>query len=181
MVLSDQVQISTHYSQKFNNFMNIPKWFRPPKSVPLKMPTGVAGFLRSHEQLSPLLPTITRLDTLYQDCKIVLAPLLQDCSILKFEAGQLTIATPNAAIASKLKQQLPKLQAHLMRRGWQVDVIKLKIIFATQQPSYAPSKQIVLSNKAMSSLSTLVQTLEPTKSNASLRIALQNMLKHHKE
>jgi uncharacterized protein YukE len=36
--------------------------------------------------------------------------MFKHCEILAFEQNVLTLALPNAALAAKLKQQLPKLQ-----------------------------------------------------------------------
>jgi hypothetical protein len=45
--------------------------------------------------------------------------------VLSFEDAQLVLATPTSAVAAKLKQQVPKLQAALLKRGWQVNNIRL--------------------------------------------------------
>jgi hypothetical protein len=52
---------------------------------------------------------------------------VQACEILAFEDGQLLLSLPTTALAAKLKQQLPKLQDTLARRGWQVQGVKLKV------------------------------------------------------
>jgi hypothetical protein len=53
--------------------------------------------------------------------------MFKHCEILAFEDGQLLLSLPTTALAAKLKQQLPKLQDTLARRGWQVQGVKLKV------------------------------------------------------
>ena len=86
---------------------------------------GVTEFLRGHERMSLLLPTLNRMAAIQKDCVNLLPDLFPTCSLLQFEAGQLVLAVPNAAFATKLKQKLPKLQESLLQLGWQVNAIRL--------------------------------------------------------
>ncbi|MBS0307872.1 MAG: hypothetical protein JSS58_02770, partial [Proteobacteria bacterium] len=74
-----------------------------------------------------LLPTVTRMAALQKSCETALPVLFESCSVVQYDADQLVLACPNAALASKLKQQLPKLQCDLIRQGWQVNAIRLKV------------------------------------------------------
>src|SRR4051794_26402534 len=92
-----------------------------------KTTRDATDFLRSHEQMASLLPAATRMIALQKDCGLIHPALLDTCAVAQFESGQLVLLTPNAAIAAKLKQQLPKLQEGLLKRGWQVNAIRLKV------------------------------------------------------
>ncbi len=82
--------------------------YRP--SARPKTAKGAADFLHSHDKMAVILPTVTRMVALQKDCVAALPAMFDACAVLQFEAGQLVLSTPNAALAAKLKQQLPKLQ-----------------------------------------------------------------------
>jgi hypothetical protein len=129
--------------------------------------------------MSALLPALTRMAALQKDCSVALPVVFQACSVLQFDSGQLTIATPNSAIATKLKQQLPKLQTYLTKCGWQVSAIRLKVQVSNIQEKVNVSKSLTLPLQAISALATLGEQLEETPRNAALKKALSTMLKRH--
>lgn len=145
---------------------------------------GIADFLQAHDKLGMLLPALERLAALEKACVAALPGLFDACSVLQFEAGQLTLAAPNAALASKLKQQLPKLQNMLQSQGWQVNAIRLKVQVGKHteyQEKSSTSKQISLSNRALSAFAALEGELESSSRNAGLKAALQAMLQRHRQ
>jgi hypothetical protein len=141
---------------------------------------GVSDFLRTHDKMAALLPAVERLAELQKDCSAVLPALFDICSALHFDAGQLTVATPNAAVASKLKQQLPKLQDGLLKRGWQVNSIKLKVQVGKIAQKTRTPKQISLPLQALSAIAELKESLEDSPRNDALKAALEAMLRHHR-
>lgn len=141
---------------------------------------GVADYLRTNGKMAALLPAVERLAELQKDCSAILPALFDACSVTYFEAGQLVLATPNAAFAAKLKQQLPKLQDGLLKRGWQVDAIRLKVQARNIVENIKPLKQLVLPVQALSALTTLKDALEDEPRNAALKAALESMLKRHR-
>lgn len=142
---------------------------------------GVTDFLRANEKLASLLPAARRIMTLQRECTQVLPALFEVCTVMQFEAGQLVLATPNAAVATKLKQLLPKLQDNLLKRGWQVSAIRIKVqpgkVALRQQQ---PIKQLVLPKQAVSALADLKNSLENSKGNEALTAALGRMLNRHR-
>src|ERR1700739_211520 len=98
--------------------MTRPASFIPyrPGASKAKSAKGAVDFLRAHDKLATLLPAAARLVALQKDCAAILPTQFAWCSPLAFENGQLTLAIPNAALAAKLKQQLPKLQDNLLKR-----------------------------------------------------------------
>jgi hypothetical protein len=160
--------------------MNRPTSFR--SYSPVKAPktaSGVADYLRQHDKLAALLPTVARLNALQQDCATLLPTLFGPCLVLHVHGGQLVIATPNAAMAAKLKQQLPKLQEGLTQRGWQVNAIRLKVQPGNISEKPREQKHLALPGKALSALEDLRGALEKSAANGPLRTALSNLLRRH--
>lgn len=140
---------------------------------------GVVDFLRAHDRMAVLLPAVARMADLQKDCAAILPALFETCSVMQYEAGQLVLATPNNALAAKLKQQLTKLQDGLLNRGWQVSAIKIKVQVGKIFEKATPSKQIALSSQALGALETLNKSLESSPGNAALKAAISTMLKRH--
>lgn len=151
----------------------------PRGTVPVTQ--GAAEFLRANDKLAALLPALTRIAALQKDCTSILPVLFETCSVMHFEAGQLVLATPNAAVATKLKQQLPKLQDNLLKRGWQVNAIRLKVQLRKVATRQQYQKQLVLPKQALSALAELKDSLENSSQNAALKAALNAMLKRHRK
>jgi hypothetical protein len=159
-----------------------PTNFKPytPRTRSAPAVTGAVDFLRAHDRMSTILPTITRLAALQKDCATLLPALFENCSVLHVGDGQLTLATPNAALASRLKQQLPKLQDGLLQRGWQVNAIRIKVQ-VTRPPEQPPSfTQRSLSEQALASFSTLADTIEDSPRNQALKSAIATLMKNRR-
>lgn len=141
---------------------------------------GVADFLQTNDKMAAILPAVTRIVALQQDCSAVLPAVFDACSVLQFDGGHLVLATPNAAFAAKLKQQLPKLQDALLQRGWQVNAIRLKVQVRKIAERARPAKQLVLPSKAISALASLNESLDDSPRNEALKAALSAMVKRHR-
>lgn len=139
-----------------------------------------AEFLRSHEKMASLLPAASRMLRLQRDCAAILPTMFNACHVLKFEDGQIVISAPNSALATKLKQQLPKLQDELIKRGWQVNGIRQKVQFGKFLDPKAPEKRIEMPEKAVSAFANLDGTLEDSPRNAALKAALRELIKRQK-
>jgi len=139
-------------------------------------PTGIGDFLRANERMASLLPTAMRMASLQKDCAAALPAMFSLVEILQFEGGNLVLATPNAAVAAKLKQQAPKLQAALQQRGWQVEHIRLKVQVVTPIAPQEQMRALSLSPKAVDAFAELGETLDETPQNATLIAALRNMV-----
>lgn len=143
--------------------------------------TAVTDFLRTHDRMATLLPAVMRLAALQEECSAVLPALFDACSVMRFDGDQLTIAAPNAALAAKLKQQLPKLQENLLQRGWQVNAIRIKVQVRKIGETTIRQKELEMPSKALSAFETLRDSLDKSPGNQALREALNNMLKRHAE
>lgn len=143
--------------------------------------TGATDFLRGNATMASLMPTVKRLAALQKDCAQALPAMFEHCDILQFEAGQLVLAIPNAALAAKLKQQLPKLQGELERKGWQIAGIKLKVQVTKSIAPIVHTRALVLPEKAMSALEELSTALPASKQNDQLIAALRRLVRHHRE
>lgn len=141
---------------------------------------GAADFLRAHDRMATLLPAVARMNALQKDCAAILPALFGACSVMRYDAGQLVLATPNAAVATKLKQQLPKLQDGLLKRAWQVSAIRIKVQVGNISEKITPAKQLVLPAPAASALATLNAELENSPMNAALKAAIDALLRRHR-
>jgi hypothetical protein len=145
------------------------------------IPADASDYLRGNGPMAALMPTVNRLAKLQKDCADALPAMFSQCDILQFEAGQLVLATPNAALAAKLKQQLPHLQADLLARGWQIAAIKLKVQVTRSLAPVVHTHPLTLPGKAMAALTELGDALPASPANAALIAALRRLVQHHKE
>jgi len=152
--------------------------YRP--SARPKTAKGAADFLQSHDKMATILPTVTRMAALQKDCAAILPAMFDACAVLQFESDQLVLSTPNAALAAKLKQKLPKLQGDLLKRGWQVNAIRLKVQVTKIIEKSRTSKQLTLPAQAVSALAELGSTLENSSRNSALRAAISAMVRRHR-
>jgi len=127
-------------------------------------------------QISHLWPTIANIAALQKDCVAALPQVFFHCEVLHLESEQLVIATPNAALATKLKQQLPKLIEALQKRGWQITAIRIKVQVSQQRQSVTISKQCQFPDSALSAFSSLEQRLSKSSHNDDLCVALRSLL-----
>jgi hypothetical protein len=141
---------------------------------------GVSDFLRANERMSSLLPAAARMAALQKECAALLPATFDACAVLRFESGQLVLAVPNAALAAKLKQQLPKLQDALLKRGFQVSSIRLRLQPGNIVTNVTKSKQLLLPNQAISALADLNASLEDSPRNEALKTAIMTMLHRHR-
>ena len=152
----------------------------PPNFTPARRPgqapktREVFEFLQTSDKLSALLPAARRVGQLQADCEQLLPTLFASCRALQVREGQLQVAVPNAALATRLRQVLPKLQDGLREKGWAIDGIKLKVQPMPAEPQ-RPVKKLAnheLPRNAVNSFAELASTLE----DSPLKIALQALV-----
>lgn len=163
-------------SSSFSNFRPGARSAQSPRQTT----KDAADFLRSHDKMAALLPSVARMIALQKDCAAILPTIVDTCNVLQFESGQLVLSTPNAALAAKLKQQLPKLQDGLIKKGWQVNAIRLKVQVIRPLEKPPAMKRLVLPERAVSALDTLGSELEDSPRNAALRAAIAAMVQRHR-
>lgn len=134
---------------------------------------GATDFLRRNDKLASLMPAAMRMANLQADCAAVLPSMFTNCDILSFEQGRMVLAVPSSAFAAKLKQQIPKLQLALHKRGWQVDEIKLKVQVARAMPPQVVLRQLSMPPMAVDAFDELGDSLAATPQNASLIAAVK--------
>ena len=152
-------------------------------NISLKRRTAVVAtdFLRRDDKMAMLLPAIERMAALQKDCAAVLPTMFKYCEILSFDQGALLLSTPNAALAAKLKQQIPKLQETLAKRGWQVSGVKLKVQMTKPAEIKEQMRALSLTEAAVSAFDELSNTLEETPQNATLIAALRAMVARRRQ
>lgn len=154
----------------------LPASFTPARKAGQRPTTrGAADFLQAHEQLAALLPNAARLGRLQQDCLALMPVQFASCMVLQLTDEQLHIAVPNAALATRIKQLLPKLQAGLREKGWQISDIKLKIkVIAPVLPR--PTRNLALPGGAVASFDALDKTIAAHPRNDALKQAIRNLV-----
>ncbi|MCD6027317.1 MAG: hypothetical protein K0R08_1836 [Solimicrobium sp.] len=132
-------------------------------------------------QLAHLWPAIANISAIQKDCVTALPQLFLYCQVLHLESEQLVLAAPNAAFASKLKQQLPKLQTALQKAGWPVHAIRIKVQANQTFSVQTTKKQCQFSDSARKAFGTLEKNLAQSKHNDDLLEALRALLARHIE
>ena len=141
-----------------------------------------ASYLGANEKMAALLPAVKRMAQLQKACAAILPEMFGYCEVLQCNADQLVLGVPNASVAAKLKNRLPKLQDALASQGWQLAAIRLKIQVGTNVlPAPAPVKQLRLPPQAVSALASLGGTLEDSPRNAALRSAIAALVERHRK
>ena len=165
--------------------MKYPSTFTPYRRGPsaaqlLRRPRDATDFLRADNAMATLMPAITRMASLQKNCAAILPAIFKSCDVMNFEGGQLVLSTPNAALATKLKQQLPKLQERLVQDGWQVNAIRIKVqVGKNYVVPPTPRRQLILPSLAVSSFAELNDALEDSPQNQALKAALANMVRRN--
>lgn len=143
---------------------------------------GATDFLRANDRLAALMPTALRVGNLQRDVKVILPPMYAGCDVLSFQDAVLTLAVPSSAVAAKLKQQLPKLQAGLQKKGWQVENVRIKIQMRPNVPVREEAKPstLTLPLSAVDAFEQLGETLPETPQNAALIAAIKRLAERRK-
>jgi len=144
---------------------------------------GAADFLRSNDKLAALLPAAMRAGNLQKDVRLILPPMYAHCEVLSLQEGILSLAVPSSAVAAKLKQQVPKLQASLQKKGWNVEGVRIKIQVgrALPAPEAARRSSLVLPPTAVDAFEELGNTLPESKQNAPLIAAIKRLAEKRKK
>lgn len=136
--------------------------------------------LHAHESMATLMPTLARTAALQQACATVLPEMFGKCTVLHLDAGRLSLAAPNAALAARLKQKLPILQDSLCATGWQVSAINLKVQPPKNIVESISSDKQGLSHQALDAFAALGNVIEKTPQNEALRMAIRSLLQNHR-
>ncbi len=134
-------------------------------------------FLQAHDRLGALLPTASRLAQLQTVCEILQPQAFAACRVVNVSNGQLQVAVPNAALATRLRQQLPRLLSGLRDKGWPVEEIRLKVqVMPERLPAPPAPKKRDLPRTALQSFAALETSLDTDPRNEGLRSALRALL-----
>jgi hypothetical protein len=141
-------------------------------------------FLRRNDRMASLLPAATRMANLQKEVRLILPPMYANCEALSVQDGVLTLAVPSSAVAAKLKQQTPKLQAALQKKGWQVDTVKIKIQVGRALPAEqagAKPSSLKLPPTAVQAFEELGDALPDSPQNAPLIAAIKRLAEKRKQ
>jgi hypothetical protein len=135
----------------------------------------VTDFLRANDRMASLLPAALRMADLQRDVGQALPAIANNCDVLSFQEGVLTLAVPSSAVAARLKQQLPKLQSTLLARGWQVTSTRLKVQVTRALPPQVETRVLELPPTAVDAFEELGDALPDTPQNAALVAAIKRL------
>ena len=130
-------------------------------------------FLRANDRMASLLPAANRMARLQADCAAALPAIFNNCDVLSFQEGVLTLAVPSSALAARLKQTLPKLQGVLLQRGWQVESMRIKVQVTRALPDKPQMRTLELPPTAVQAFEELAESLPDNKQNRDLVAALR--------
>src|SRR6478609_2276854 len=144
------------------------------RRIPAQTIKGASEFLHQHDRMNAIVPAVERLIALQKDCAAILPNASFD--VMHWEAGQLILGAPSAAFAARLKQQLPQLQNGLVKRGWQVNAIRIKVQVSRPSEKASASKQISMSREALKAFAELDKSLGKESRDTPLRNAVAGLL-----
>jgi hypothetical protein len=112
-----------------------------------------------------LLPTLERLARLQDDLSACLPETIKRrVKVVSLSDDSLAVAVGSAALATKLRQTVPRIEAGLAARGWKVNAIQIRVQPETNldnSTSYRKKpKSAVVSSQASQSLAALSEQLE---------------------
>lgn len=134
---------------------------------------AATDFLRANDRMASLLPAVGRMARLQADCAAALPAIFHNCDVLSFQEGVLILAVPSSALAARLKQLLPKLQATLLQKGWQVESTRIKLQVTRALPDRPEMRTLELPPRAVQAFEELAQSLPETQQNRDLVAALR--------
>ena len=140
-------------------------------------------FLRRNDRLAALLPAATRMASLQKEVRLILPPMYANCEALSIQEGVVILAVPSSAVAAKLKQQAPKLQAALQKKGWQVDSVRIKIQVRRAlpaEPEGLKPSSLELPPTAVQAFEELGDALPESPQNAQLIAAIRRLAERRK-
>lgn len=159
-----------------------PKRHHHPKSMSKKANCAPAAeFLQKNDRLAGILPHASRLAAIRKACQAALPALFSTGDILQFEKGRLTVGVSSQAIAARLRQQTPFLQAALQQAGWPVESIRIKVRLKNTPWQPAPSTKKPLPDKAVNELDRLSAWLKKAGTDPALTEAVCAMLARHQQ
>ncbi len=137
-------------------------------------------FLRANDRMASLLPAAMRMARLQSDCAAILPVLAGNTDVIAFHEGTLVLAVPSSAVAARMKQMAPKLQAALAAKGWPVESIRLKVQVGRAMPEKPQMRTLELPPTAVQAFEELAESLEETAQNKDLVAALRRLAEKRK-
>ena len=150
-----------------------------PSAPRKRVAVSAVDSLREHESMAALMPALSRIAAIRKDCAALLPDMFGSCAVLRLDSDRLVLSAPNAAMAARLKQKLPMLQASLCEAGWQVSAISLKV--QPKETVAKPSRLVKygLSQQAVDAFAQLERSMEKTPRNEALKSAISVLVRHH--
>lgn len=90
--------------------------------------------------------------------------LAEACHVARLEDQRLTVAVPSAAYAARLRQLAPRTVAQLVRSGWNLTEIQVRVqasLLQSRMKKPLPKQSIPLDNKGLEAFRSLQENLRP--------------------
>lgn len=158
---------------------NLPNFTPASRPAQRSIAREARSFLQGDQVMAGLLPTLEKMAALQTDAERLLPGMFTACRIRQLREGVLHIAVPNAALATRVRQMLPKLQVGLREKGWPIENIRLSVqmMSGENSPPVRTTQQTGLPAHAVQAFADLAQSLEASPQNAALCEALHSLVR----
>ncbi len=129
----------------------------------------------SHSPIHNTLKTATTFITIQQILQDIL-PQGSICHVVRFQEGELVVAVGNAAMASKLRQLVPSIAAHLHQQSYPITKLKIKVMASLAQPIEQQNTPTISTKQILQSCHQAYQTLLDTYPDGPLAETLRKIL-----
>jgi len=110
-------------------------------------------------------------------CQMLPGAMGAACQVARMDTNSMTLTVPSAAHAAKLRQMGPAILRRLMREGWAVTDLHVKITMQARSRDQTPTRHgVPLGPQGLQAFSDLASTLQP----GPLADAVQRLLAHHR-
>tara|TARA_S200000501_G_C20849934_1_gene755248 strand:+ start:560 stop:1030 length:471 start_codon:yes stop_codon:yes gene_type:complete len=141
---------------------------------------NISDYLKSNDKLKLIINKAYKINNLQKNCEKSIPFFLKNCEILQLTEKKLIISVPNASIASRLRQLIPKLKSDLQKKGNEIEEIFLKIKIKTKLSEINKKINNKLSPNSINYFKDLEKTIEENSENYNLLNAINNLIKRRK-
>ena len=137
--------------------------------------------MQENEHLQKLLPQIRQNQMLQSICTDFMPEIFNQCSVLKLESDVLTVSSPNASIAYRLRQEIPSLIEHFANSDVKVNAIRVKV-----QPKNTPKtthqvEEKIIPKQVLNSFSKLAEKIKKSQPESRLYKTIMKLIKNHQK
>lgn len=136
------------------------------------------SYLNGDAKMDRLFRIANKYAAIKADCTKLMPQWFNQCSILNFENGVLSIGVPNQSMMARVKLNSSLLMQGLAIRGWDVSKLRFKVVLdRIPNNERPPAREKHLSEKARASFEALYRNLDENGAQSTLKDAVKNLLK----